>query len=351
MESMNQSTDIIACSQDSTCAAPLVSVIIPTYNRAYLLKETLDSLRMQRYRPLEVIVVDDGSTDNTKAELQQWIEAEKSDPALRCRLVEQANMGAAAARNCGSRHATGTFIHFLDSDDVVGPYFYPALVAVMEAAPTCAFAWGDWISAEDATAAIAQLRDPHPVQPLSCWTPYNNAWCGIFRASMIPSGLIWNESLPIHNDWDYTTRFLLSSPAQLLKLPAPIMVYRTHTGVERLGRVRTPTSLAAAMESVDRSAALLGSGHAYARPLAVRFSTEYISILFAAMDADLRSIERRAARGVVRHATCRQTWFWNAVALALLCLIPFADTAMRKRALRIIRRRFGDTQLTTTRGG
>lgn len=87
---------------------PLVSVIIPTYNRASFLPDALASVLEQDYRAVEILVVDDGSTDGT-AELVC------SQPEIK--YIHQPNQGVAAARNTGIRHSQGEFIAFLDSDD------------------------------------------------------------------------------------------------------------------------------------------------------------------------------------------------------------------------------------------
>jgi len=88
---------------------PSVSVIIPTYNRGWTLRAAVDSVLAQTYRDFEVIVVDDGSTDDTAEILQSY----GSD----IRVLRQANAGVSAARNAGIRAAKGAFIAFLDSDD------------------------------------------------------------------------------------------------------------------------------------------------------------------------------------------------------------------------------------------
>ncbi len=88
---------------------PLVSVIIPTYNRAAVLKRAIRSVLDQTFRDFELIVVDDGSTDSTPELLARF------DGKLR--PIFQENRGAAAARNTGIRHSTGELVAFLDSDD------------------------------------------------------------------------------------------------------------------------------------------------------------------------------------------------------------------------------------------
>ncbi len=90
---------------------PTVSVVIPTYNSGAPLKQTLDSALHQTRAPHEIIVVDDGSTDQTPA----WIRRNYGE---RLRLIEQRNGGVARARNAGWRAASGEWIAFLDHDDV-----------------------------------------------------------------------------------------------------------------------------------------------------------------------------------------------------------------------------------------
>jgi glycosyltransferase involved in cell wall biosynthesis len=91
-------------------AEPLVSTIIPTFNRASLLRNAIDSVQQQTYRNVEIIVVDDGSTDGTQAALKAYGES--------VRVIVQDNAGPAIARNRGIEAAGGDIVAFLDSDDV-----------------------------------------------------------------------------------------------------------------------------------------------------------------------------------------------------------------------------------------
>lgn len=93
--------------------APLVSVIIPTYNRAETVCRSVDSALAQLYRPIEVIVVDDGSTDLTREALHGYGD--------QIRRVFQINGGPSVARNNGAAQARGEFVAFLDSDDTWAP--------------------------------------------------------------------------------------------------------------------------------------------------------------------------------------------------------------------------------------
>ncbi|HWR24572.1 MAG TPA: glycosyltransferase family 2 protein [Feifaniaceae bacterium] len=90
----------------------MVSIIVPVYNAQSTIGRCLDSIRKQTLRDIEVIIVNDGSTDNSGNLIRNYTEA---DP--RFRLVEKENAGVSAARNIGIEHASGEFLQFADSDD------------------------------------------------------------------------------------------------------------------------------------------------------------------------------------------------------------------------------------------
>jgi glycosyltransferase involved in cell wall biosynthesis len=117
---------------------PLVSVIVPTYNGEAFLRETLDSVFAQTYQPFEVVVCDDGSSDQTLAILAEY--------AGRLRLVQQKNQGVAAARNRASLEARGEFLAFLDHDDLWEPHMLATLVPMLVAHPSFGLVYADaWI--------------------------------------------------------------------------------------------------------------------------------------------------------------------------------------------------------------
>lgn len=99
--------------QHGTLSGPLVSVVLPVYNRAGWVARAVESVLAQTYTNFELLVVDDGSTDDTRRVLEGF--------GSRIRLLEQLHAGAEAARNFGVAHARGVFVAFIDSDDVWHP--------------------------------------------------------------------------------------------------------------------------------------------------------------------------------------------------------------------------------------
>src|SRR5256885_10954123 len=106
---------------------PRISVVVPIYNVEPYLDECLDSIARQTYRDLEVVMVDDGSKDNSPAIAELW--ASKDE---RFRLVTQPNGGLGNARNTGIRHAGGELLAFVDSDDYLAPNAYQLLVEALD---------------------------------------------------------------------------------------------------------------------------------------------------------------------------------------------------------------------------
>ena len=104
-----------------------ISVIIPVYNVAAYLPECLDSVLNQDHRDLEVILIDDGSRDDSGAVCDRYAAADN-----RVKVIHQRNAGAAAAKNAGLRVATGEYLSFVDSDDYLEPNVYGYLISVLK---------------------------------------------------------------------------------------------------------------------------------------------------------------------------------------------------------------------------
>jgi len=116
----------------------LVSTIIPVYNRASMLREAVASVIAQTYRPIEIIVVDDGSTDDT---VRACDELAKKSP-VEIKVIHQQNTGPGLAREAGRLLARGEFIQYLDSDDLLLPGKFQAQVSGLRSDPGCGVSYG-----------------------------------------------------------------------------------------------------------------------------------------------------------------------------------------------------------------
>lgn len=134
--------------------APTISIVIPCYNGAQFLSNSIESALQQTYQPAEIIVVDDGSTDRT-------CEIAKSYP--RVKTLSQLHQGLSAARNTGLLAARGDYLVFLDSDDILLPEALSIGVQAFEAHQNCAFVYGycEFIQADGSLLAMPYVPRVH----------------------------------------------------------------------------------------------------------------------------------------------------------------------------------------------
>lgn len=122
--------------------SPRVSVVVPCFNYGRFVAEAVASILAQSFRDFEVIVVDDGSTDDTPDVLRRI-----TDP--RVRVLRQANQGCAAARNAGRALARGEFLAFLDADDLWRPTYLERQMEVLDAEPEVDFCFTNFVRSQD----------------------------------------------------------------------------------------------------------------------------------------------------------------------------------------------------------
>ncbi len=184
----------------------LVSTIIPVHNRASLLREAVASVLAQTYRPIEVIIVDDGSTDHT-AQVCNELTAQYPKEI---RVIHQANTGPGLAREAGRRLVRGEFIQYLDSDDLLLPNKFELQVAGLEAHPECGVAYGktryrqhDGRVEQEAWKGSGYKVDAmFPSFLVARWwdTP-----TPLYRSSLCEQAGPWTN-LRLEEDWEYDCR-------------------------------------------------------------------------------------------------------------------------------------------------
>jgi glycosyltransferase involved in cell wall biosynthesis len=207
-----------------TIPPPRVSVVIPCYNQAHFLPEAVASVVGQTFRDWEIIIVDDGSPDDTAAVAGRLI---VRYPEHTIRLLRQANQGLGASRNTGIRAARGDYILPLDADDALEPEMLAATVAVLDAHPEVGFVYTDVhiFGAETTTwsgggYSLARLRFDCFLNPATLFRKQAWAMAGGYQQSMHPQG---------YEDWDFWLS-LAEAGWQGWHVARPLVRYRRTAG-------------------------------------------------------------------------------------------------------------------------
>lgn len=291
---------------------PVLSVIIPVYNAERTLRTAIDSVIMQRCDDVEIVVVDDGSTDGSWEIIESYGD--------RIVALRQENAGANVARNHGARVSRGRFLKFLDSDDFLFPEALGKQIEHAEGLPENAFSCGDrWLWAEQSNEPYfvpliesirgngRKKRDPirgsHHISTL------------IFPRSMFNSIGGFDESLAVYQDIIIYIKGVLMG-YDPVSFPLIVSVYRQHTSVHRVSRNSSADDMASVLAEYRKLALILdGTTSSYpkgalARSLAQRVwwagrkSTRFGHIDIAEQLFSLaRDIDKRCATGYPPYRT------------------------------------------------
>jgi glycosyltransferase involved in cell wall biosynthesis len=187
-------------------ADPLVTTILPVYNRPVMLRDAVASVLAQTYRPVEIVIIDDGSTDETPDVADALA---RTHPDI-IRVVHISNGGPGVAREAGRQLARGEYIQHLDSDDVLLPRKFEQQVAALRNAPECGAAYG-WTRFRHADGRTEQapwkrsgerIETMFPAMLASRWWDTPNP---LYRGDVIAKAGPWT-SLRIEEDWEYDCR-------------------------------------------------------------------------------------------------------------------------------------------------
>ena len=202
-----------------TESAPSLSVVIPCYNHAAVLLEALASIDAQRWDDLEVIVVDDGSTDNTLAVLSRL--ADK-----KTRVISQANAGPAAARNRGIAEARGEWIAFLDADDRWAVGKLDLQMEIIRQRPSAGFCYADFCFQCLDGKERAWRSNPQQLPPL-LELLLGNAFATptlMVRRTCLERAGLFDVDMRTGEDWDLWLR--LSANCEGAYVPTPLAFIR-----------------------------------------------------------------------------------------------------------------------------
>ncbi len=205
----------------------LVSVVIPCHNAEAWIGETLASVAGQRDVPLEVIVVDDGCTDNS-------VRIAESIGGRRLQVIRQAQQGVAAARNAGTTAAHGAFVQYLDADDVLAAGAVRARVTALQTSGADV-AYSDWVRWErqaDGTFALGRFMTrklgarPEVEMLRDAWWPPGAL---LYRRTFVDRILPWRVDFPIIQDARFQLDAALAG-ARFVHVTGVGLKYRVHGG-------------------------------------------------------------------------------------------------------------------------
>lgn len=284
----------------------LVSVIIPTFNNAHLIGETVQSVFLQTHRPLEVIFVDDGSTDSTRDTVDEFREKYSSDPAFEIRYFFQGNKGGAIARNLGITKSRGEYIQFLDSDDLLSENKIALQMDAQKNLPEKTTAYGSWryFEKHETSYRLYKLYDERKTENqllnwISGWFVPSHAI--LWRRSDIATLGPWDESLKADQDGEYALRFLMAG-GSFAFVENNTAYYRQS---RNLKKVKSTVSRQATAESIQSRIGLV-------QQLETQFTQQ------KRLDADTRNALARRYYEIARHWTLHQK------ELRQFCLKEFA---------------------------
>lgn len=204
----------------------MISVIISAYNASEYIARTIESVLKQTYADLEIIVVNDGSTDNT-LEMAQGFESKGVT------VLSQENKGQDAALNFGFKHSKGEYIKFMDSDDLLNPQAIEIQMKTLNGSKEHV-AYGEWARFyidDPATADFTPLdywKDMKPLDLLTARPEGVMLQCGIMLVprTLIEKAGLWDERLILFNDTEFFTRVLLASKGMRFS-PGARLYYRS----------------------------------------------------------------------------------------------------------------------------
>jgi glycosyltransferase involved in cell wall biosynthesis len=212
-----------------TRTTPVISVVIPAYNAAQYIERTINSVLLQSFSEFEIIVVNDGSTDNTIVILDDI-----ADP--RIKVVQQDNAGVSAARNNGVQQAVAKYIYFLDADDIIAPDALTRCWQTLSQSPEMVAVYGESLTFIDDKQVESLLSaTPHVMAK----RPEGQIVKDLLKQNFICTGAImvrktaikqlngFSRKLKLGEDWVFWIE--LATLGRFVYLPMPVLcLYRQH---------------------------------------------------------------------------------------------------------------------------
>ena len=281
----------------------LVSVIIPAYNRAALMSETLDSIWAQSYRPIEVLLVDDGSKENIHGTLKTWLSSHPESDDFQVFYHRQQNAGAPTARNCGLRQSRGEFIQFLDNDDLLGENKLRKQIRMLreQDVKVAVYAQSQIFLKHGGQYVLRKTTEQTDEHTLRDWLSRRGvlSHCLLWQRADVRELGPWQEDLTANQDGEYGMRFLLNG-GRMLFCPTTKAYYRLKIGhVDSISHARTRAadeSRLAVLERIEQGLIENNELVSYRNELARSYLR--LAVLVAPNSPDISAICREKCAGL-----------------------------------------------------
>lgn len=249
----------------------LITIIIPSYNRADYIAETIESVLAQTYRNIEVIIIDDGSTDNTREIVERYV------PQVQ--YVYQQNSERGASRNHGLRLAKGEYISFLDSDDLWMPEKLAADVEFIEARPNVGVVYTDALQIDSNGKYLKKLKAGRHSGIVTKHILRENfirigAHLILTDKARETGGFNEDRELSGSEDWEFWVR--LSTMTEFAYNPVAFVKIRTHEANTMSNPAGMERSMKCAVEILETSETLSPKQRSL-----LRYSKGYMSLVNA----------------------------------------------------------------------
>lgn len=306
-------------------AAPLVSAVIPTYNYARYVAGAVESVLAQSFDDLEIVVVDDGSTDETADTLHPFLD--------RIRYIRQEHRGLAAARNTGIRVARGPYVAFLDSDDLWLPEKVSVQSARLDDDPAVGLVYGEaalFAETSPGTATLHSYWAHHPSGKILPWLVRQNVVPSptpMVRRELFDQVGPFDETLSACEDWDMWIR--IAQVSEFAYVDRVLAKYRVHAANMSLDYERMMTNGLRVLEKAFSSPNLSPEIKRLRRSIISRRHADY------ALGCFYEGRYAQARRSVIRAVTLdpRCLCYGKTAAVLSSCLLGSA-TATKLRAIK-----------------
>ena len=231
---------------------PLVSIITPVYNKAAFVRETLDSALGQTYPNIEMVLINDGSTDGSLAILEEF-QSKFPDKII---LIDQVNGGVSKATNAGIQASSGEYMQFLDADDLLSPDKIENQISLLKGKPSAVISSCEWVMFEEKPSnylnipyGIFQNFDSGKECVLRFWNHQEMMQPAAYltHRSLIEKAGDWNENLIINQDGEFFSRVLLHSQNVVYESKGKVF-YRS-PGIDNVSQQKTKKAWISLLES------------------------------------------------------------------------------------------------------